>query len=164
MMRAWGLTTCLLCLGGCVETTPGGRPLPPRVAQVDEVHLRVPIPALRSVGGGPGADAIALEVFFAKNSQAGGLPVTGSLEILIYDGKVLPEEFAGKKPLHVETYTNAELKDVEGISRLGVSYKPTVPWGANRPGSTVVTVLARYIPPAGRAVYSEPVTLSLRPL
>ncbi len=150
-------------LAGCVE--PGRPQVPPAVAQVDEVILLTRVNPLRTIGEGESPNAIALEVFFEKAGQPGGVPVSGSLEVLIFEGRVPPEELLTRRPFHVETYTNAMLRERpdstlrEGISpRLGVSYRGAVPWGEKAPAAALLTVAARYIPPRGSPVISAPIT------
>ena len=168
MSRAWALAMLLPCLAGCVQTGTG-REVPPAVAEVDEVILRVPVSPLRVVGEGPGPDSVALEVFCGRSDHGGGLPVSGTLEILFFDGKVAPEDVMGKKPFHVETFPNALLRGNpnsrlrEGVGRFGVSYQGMVPWGPKPPTGSGITLVARYISPAGVPVLSLPTGVTLRP-
>ena len=169
MIRATAGTILLLCLAGCVQPTRD-QEIAPAVEQVDEVILRVPVSPLRNVGGGAGPDAVLLEVFCGKRDRGGGVAVSGALEVLFFDGAVPAEDVPGAKPFHVEKFPNSLLRGNpnsrlrEGYSTFfGVSYQGVVPWGPKSPSGTKITLVARYVPPAGPPVLSDPTVVTLRP-
>ena len=162
MRRALALALVLPGLAGCppADGTGGARP----VARVDKVILRVPLNPLRSLDGGATPQGILLEVFFERADRPGGLPVTGVLEVLLYEGgSAQPVELVAQPPFHKETYPNSALMDFQGEGRLfGTSYRLIVPWGPKTPSAEMIWIVAKYIPPAGPAVLSEPTSVPLR--
>jgi hypothetical protein len=151
----------LVFLAGCQPA--GGPAASAPVAAVDKVHLRVPLSPLRSLDGGPQPQGVLVEVFFERSDQPGGRAVSGILEIQMYDGAERAADLAGRQPFHVETCPNSVLKEHEGKSLFGTSYVMIVPWGAKPPAADKIWLLARYVPPTGMPVFSEPTGIAIRP-
>jgi hypothetical protein len=136
---------------------------------VDEVIVSVPDVAQRTVGEGPGPDAVEMEIYCARNDRAGGVPISGAIEILFFDGAVDRKTLPSAKPFHVERFPNSLLRGNPNSRlreafnrRFGVLYRGVVPWGPVPPSGKVVTLVARYIPPSGPPVVSAPTDVALR--
>ena len=167
MIRAWVPAILLALLAGCSRQPSPEREVPPAISQVDAVWVRVPVSPLATMGEGPAPDAVVMDVLLFGH-QGGGMPVTGSLEILFFEGKAT-QDLMNRKPFHVETFSNAVLRRGtgsglrEGMGLLGVSYQGAVPWGAKPPACKEITIVGRYVPPEGSPVMSEPTSVILPP-
>ena len=166
MRRTCLLVAALFCLAGCPPGGPGGN-IPPPTARVDNVYVSVPAAPLRPLSSQPGDVGLLVEVTFARVDQRRGMPVSGSLEVLLFPGAVSQAEALQKKPARVQTYPNALLCEAEGFTTFfGVSYRLLVPLGpdlADPEKVPKISVVGRYIPPSGPPVFSEPTTVPMRP-
>ena len=167
MIRATGLAILAFFAAGCA-VPPGEHEIQPAVGQVDAVWLRVPVSPLATVGEGAAKDAVAMEVI-CFGHQGAGMPVSGSLEVIFFEGGLAAEDVSGAKPFHVVAFPNSFLRGEpnprmhEGYSPFfGVSYRGVVPWGPKAPSGPKITVVARYIPPAGTPVLSDPTVVTIR--
>jgi hypothetical protein len=115
----------------------------------------------------PGDLGLIVEVFFARVDQARGVPVSGTLEILLFPGAITQADALQMKPARVQTYPNAVLRRWEGVGNLfGVSYRLLVPLGPDLLDNgkvAKISVVGRYVPPSGPPVYSDPTTVPLHP-
>lgn len=151
----------LLCAAGCSADGLGPN-APEPVAQVDRVHLLLPLNPTADLDGKPGSDGVMAEVFFERVDRPAGVAVSGTLEVLFYEGVPAPTELAQKEPFHVETFPNATLRRMEGAWMYGISYRIPVAWGPKPPASKSITLVVRYLPPAGPPTLSRPEAILLR--
>ncbi|HUS47810.1 MAG TPA: hypothetical protein VM098_06815 [Phycisphaerae bacterium] len=164
MRTAWiAALPALLCAAAC-DGLRDKRSQPAPVAQVDKVELRMPLQPLVDLDGKPGYDGLICEVRFYRLDEGRSVPVTGMLELLLYEGRVARVDLGRLKPFIAVTYTRRELLGMEGTDRFGLlSYRVPLAWGPKPPAGSVITLVARYIPPQGRSVYSDPTSVSMRP-
>ena len=165
MRTAWiaALLVPVLGAAGC-DGLRDRKKQPAPVAQVDKVELRMPLQPLVDLDGRPGYDGLICEVRFYRLEEARSVPVTGALELLLYQGRVGRVDLGRTQSFCAATYTRREMLGMEGIDRFGLlSYRIPLAWGPKPPESSVVTLVARYVPPQGRPVYSDPTSVSLGP-
>lgn len=164
MRTAWiAALPALLVAAGC-DGLGNNRRQPAPVAQVDKVELRMPLQPMVDMDGRPGYDGLVCEVRFYRIDEARSVPVTGMLELSLYEGRVARIDMGQVKPFCAVTYTRRELLGMEGTDRFGLlSYRIPLPWGPKPPAASVITLVVRYIPPRGRPVFSDPTSISLRP-
>jgi len=156
----------LAALAGCQEpegpVRPQGPPEP--VAQVDQVHLWAPLQPTVKTGGGPGADAVQIEVYFEQAGQTMPVTVLGTLEVLMFAGRVQGEDLGTATPLQTWSFTASELRERLNRGRYGMfGYRLILPWD-RRPTGQMITLTARYIPPQGPVVVSSPISVAIGPI
>jgi hypothetical protein len=153
----------LALLSGCPAAGGPGAPPTPS-ARVDSVFVFVPAAPLRPMSNNPGDLGLLMQVFFSTSDKPRGVAVSGTLEVLIFPGAVSQMEVLQKKPAHVETLANPELRAAEAISKsFGVCYFLQVPLGSELLGEKRISVVGRYTPPSGPPVLSDPTTVPLKP-
>jgi hypothetical protein len=145
----------LFSLTGCGTTafSPKGT--------IDQLHLLVTSVAL-NMDGKPGADGVGVRVYASHRGSSEATPImSGSLEILMFDGQVPFDELPKHQPLRSWTYPAAELKPHLQKTAIGSSYAFAAVWGNEKPKGDRVTVVARYRPETGSLVYSAPGSIPL---
>jgi hypothetical protein len=108
-------------------------------------------------------DGFAIKVYAVDRSKPKTQPIkTGALQIRMYDGH-LQQVTKPDSPQsrHVWTFSAAELKSHAFATTIGTGYDFTLNWGADRPRDDKISVIARYQPPQGLAVYSAPSSISV---
>jgi hypothetical protein len=146
-----------LAAGGCGPSAVQ----PPRpTTQVQWVRLHVS-PSPVNLDETPGPDGLLAQVFFYQARQPEPVTVRGTLEVLLYDGRYSPASQPATAPLHTWTFTGEQL-DRRIIRWMGLwGYAFTLPWGADKPTSGAVTVLARYRAGQGEWIQAVPVPIHL---
>jgi len=141
--------------------TPGDRP-PAAVDHVDRFAIPTS-PHPLNWDAEPGSDGLAVQVFFERRS-VGPLPVavTGTIEFMLYEGALTAGQEAAT-PLHTWNFTGAELPGYAVRAAWGWGYAMRLGWGAKRPKTSSVTLLARYIPPTGSPVDAQPIIIPVGP-
>lgn len=124
-------------------------------AAIDEIHLFT-VPTALDLDSVPGPDGFEARVYASASDRAKGIPITqGVLEVLMYDGVVNVGPSVTNAPLHVWSFRPADLKRNVGSSTLGVGYRFVLRWNTDVPKSSSITVVARWTPPKGAAMYSS---------
>ena len=138
-----------LCLAACA-TMSGGRG-----DGVDEVHL-FGLPMTFNMDATPGPDGFAVRVFVTKGGGAKGTVInSGTLEVLMFDGVVDADKVAVDQPKQVWRFTPHQLLSLREQTSLGTGYRFALRW-QEPPTRGYITIVARYVPPQGRPVYSSP--------
>jgi hypothetical protein len=149
-----GLTLAPL---GCTTTGPGSKP------RVDELNL-VAMPVAVGVGSRANNDGIALKVYAVDNELPKTQPIrSGNLDFLLFDGLQREGFSETNRALRVWSFRPAELAGRVFTSTVGTWYFFTLSWGQDRPQANTITVIARYRPPQGPALYSAPCFIELPP-
>lgn len=105
-----------------------------------------------------GADAVAVQLF-AQPTEAYKFKYIqkGTLELIVLDGYVQHPDDKIPPILQTWRYAPKDLKKYEKKTAVGESYEILLVWDKDKqPTAEKVTVLARYIDPKGKAIYSEP--------
>ncbi len=152
-----------LCLSLLVGLLVGcaGRPGGTSAASspVDTLVL-LSAPTAVDVAPAPGPDGIEIKIYALTKSKSKPIAITsGKLEVLLFDGVINEQTPADVKPLRVWTRPAADLKGFANKTAIGVSYPLTLLWGESRPKQDMITIVARYIAPDGRTIYSGPSTI-----
>ncbi len=107
-----------------------------------------------------GPDAVEMVIYPTGHDKPKTLPISsGKLEVLMFDGVINDQTSASVQPLKVWTLQPAELKASANKTAIGTSYPLTLLWGNNIPKQDNITIIARYVDPSGRTVYSAPSTI-----
>lgn len=145
MIRA-GIVIVLLAagvLGGCIQ---GGS-----VDTVDAMELHTPMVAA-DWDGKPGADGLGARVLMYHKTADGGVRtvrVSGTVELLMFAGRLGPEQISSAKPLRTWTFEGDDL-DACITKSLGLTmYSFRLPFGDLTPPKGGITLVARYRPRGG---------------
>ena len=139
-------------LAGC---PPRGEVMPAPVALVAGMEMEVkPQPA--DWDGRPGPDGIEVRVRLYRNDPVRAVPVSGTLEFLLFAGILRSEQIARAKPLRTWSYVGEPLHRHARRDIVGWHYMLRLDWGADVPKADAVTLISRYKLPDGRWLYSDP--------
>ena len=142
-----------LLASGCASLSGGGG------ESVAEVHL-FGLPVTLNLDNRPGADGFASRVYAVKVGGAKGATVhNGKVEILMFDGVASVDEVFVKPPTQTWTFTPRQLNAFGEKSTLGQGYRFVLRWN-EAPQRGHITIVARYVPEKGEAVYSSPSTIA----
>ena len=136
-------------VGGCSPTT---------VARIDKMEMQV-FPAAIDLDGQPGADGWQVRVYLYRLSDSGrvrAVRVSGTLELLLFDGRVAAEAIGKAQPRQRWSFSAQQLRrhGVHGLA--GWSYPLRLKWDRPVAPAQHVTLVARYRPPGGQWLYSQP--------
>ena len=130
------------------------------VDRVDSVELRTDITAL-NWDSQPGPDGVRAMIRFWKvdNDVPSAVAVKGTLAFDLYLGVVGGDSLAAQTPFQTWTFPADQLARVR-TTDLGLTCYPIVlAWGRHVPTADRVTLVAKYVPLSGPAVYSVPSTI-----
>jgi len=133
------------------------------VGSVDQITmLTAPTPLNRDHV--PGPDGLWADVFLFHVEKAKVVAVQsgGTLEMLLFEGPVAPEDISKAEPFHTWRFTAPALSPYRFRSKVGLGYRLWLPWGNKVPASASITLAARYTPLKGRTLYSAPAVLAMR--
>jgi len=142
--------------------------LPPApVPDPSILRLMTPfIPAI-SLDENPGPEAIRLQAFFKRldggKNQHRMVTVNGSLKLLMFDGKIAGESIAAVEPRHTWRFSASDLASRVVRTRWGWGYEFVLPWGADAPQESMVTLVCVYEGPGGGTLYSAPIQITIGP-
>lgn len=129
-------------------------------SSIDEIHL-FGVPVALNLDGAPGPDGIGAIIYASNRKNARGLPITaGTLELIIFDGAFQGPELGKLTPIKTQSFTPEQLKQFATERSIGTGYQLPVRWDT-KPASNRVTVIARYISPKNKMIYSSPSSASL---
>jgi hypothetical protein len=146
--------TCVLLAAGLAACEG-----PPQVQTVDHIDLMTP-PMASNFDRDPAPDGIQTRVFLYSGSQSvQTVKGSGTLELLLFDGRVGLHQAAVLPPLRAWSFSPEELDAMTVKWNSLWCYQMSLRWGEARPQTSVVTLVARYTAPNGRVTYSEPVPI-----
>ena len=159
----------LLAAAGCTVPSTGHRMTSPSltppqpVDQADVVELWAVPPAAINWDEDPGPDGIRGQILLYSNRNAGAetVLVKGTLECLMYEGRVPRDGLPTARPQRTWTFTSQELATRQVRSMVGWGYAAQLGWGRQVPASASVTFAVRYTPSAGPTIYSAPVVIAM---
>ena len=158
----------LLCAGvlgmalGCGPSRRGVSRTPPRlVDHADAIELWAMPPAAINWDEVPGPDGVRVSVYLYLAEQAQPVLVKGSLEFMMYEGRRPHEGPETVQPFRTWQFTEQELLTHQMRGPAGWGYAAQLGWGRDVPKSAVITLLARYLPPAGPPVASSPIVIPI---
>jgi hypothetical protein len=131
------------------------------VAKADTVML-LSLPAAINLDNEPGPDGLRVQVYFFQKDLASPVTVTGTVDFMMFDGKVTGSEIDTVKPLRVWSLAPASLATCLVRSTVGWSYAADLKWEADKPAGKTVSLTARYSPPdGGQPLYASPVVIAV---
>ena len=108
----------------------------------------------------PGPDGLQLRLFLFSQGKSEAVPLErGSIDFLIYEGRVGDTEIAKSTPFHHWSFTAKELSAVGGKGMVGWSYEPQLGWGKHVPKTRTITLVVRVRQPGAPVLYSTPTLL-----
>jgi hypothetical protein len=155
LFRISGLCALALFLHGCASSTGESK------AAIDQLHLLVTSVAL-NVDDKPGPDGVGVRVYASRHERAEALPIaSGTLEILMFDGNIPPEQLPSHRPLHTWSYPAEKLKPYIQKTTIGISYRFAALWGEDKPTADRATFVARHTGSNAKQIYSAPSSVQL---
>lgn len=144
---------------GCQPT--GVHPnAPAPVSRIDAVELRA-MPSAVNWDDDPGPDGLRVEVFCYRFDQPEPAPAEGTLEFMLYEGRLRGPELASAEPVLIWRFTDRQLRP-KLVRRMGLwGYSVQLAWGDRVPKSPSVTLIARHKSPEDRIVRSAPISISM---
>ena len=166
-MRRWGvLLLVVVAAAGCTQS--GGRQVrspsltPPNpVDMADRVELWLVPAAAVNWDDDPAPDGVRAQVFLYQAQQPETVLVKGTLELLMYEGRVSRMGLADATPQRVWTFTPQELAACVVRGMVGWGYAVQLEWGRQAPTSAAVTFAVRYAPPTGPRIFSAPAVIAM---
>jgi hypothetical protein len=138
---------------GCVNTPASSAG---QSSSVREINL-LSMPMALNLDAKPGADGVAVKIFALNPTSPKPVAIqNGTLEILLFDGTPTGDKAHNPTPLHIWTYTAADLKAFVFTKAIGTGYDLLLVWGADQPTQRRVTLIARYTPSKGPVILSAP--------
>jgi len=166
-IRRWALPAAAMlaiavCVVGC--DGDGGRSKltssPAPVAEIDRIEM-LSLPAAVNLDNKPGPDGLRVQTYLFQVGRPQPVPVSGTLEFLLFDRKVGLGELDTVKPSRVWSFGPRDLPNYLTRSMIGWEYAMELRWDDDAPKSDTISLAARYTAPAGRRVYSSPVVIAL---
>ena len=157
----WPALLLAAAAGGCVP--PAGPTATPPAA-VDEVDAIVVLsaPVASDWDGRPGPDGLNISVHLWRADR--NLPVTarGRLEFVLYEGVLHAADLPTARPLESWSFPGQVLPRHLGRSIAGWGYAFRLPW-SRPPSTSAVTLMTRYVSPAGRTLpVEQPTVVTVR--
>ena len=146
------------CLAGCQDSSGFGV----KSAGINDIYLDS-APAAINMDSIPGPDGFILQVYlFERPAKAMPVPAKGTLEFILYEGRMSITEIATRQPYLIWTFNEEYLPRYARRGRLGGGYSVNLQWGPDVPRSNTVTLVTRYIPNDGSPpIYSAPLVMSI---
>ena len=160
-LLAASLCLALLVFAGCVSTRNSYSPPEPE-EQADAIELWANPPVAVNWNDDPGPDGVRVSVFLYqyRGNRVTSVLIKGTLEFLMYDGRLDDTELAHAMPMQTWTYTEQELATREVRGPPGWGYATQLAW-THVPKSSRVTLVVGYRSPKGETLYSRPLVIGV---
>lgn len=163
VIAAMALTGCGGSASGKGDPTSAPRTTDSPAQRVDAINLIAP-PTAMNLDDKPGADGVPLTVYLFSVDESAPLSMrSGVLEFLLFGGRMGGEQLRAATPLRTWTFTAADLQRAQDETLIGRCYKIVLRWGDQAPPTRSITLVARYVPAVGRAMYSSPISIGTVP-
>jgi len=159
-VAVWAVALAAAVASGCGGMGRGNEP-PEPVERVDAVGLWGVPPAAINWDDIPGPDGVQVRVFLYQAERPQPVLVKGTVELIMYPGRLHAESVAGVAPLRTWTFTPQELGTRLSKGQAGWGYFFRLGWGQEVPTTPTVTIVARYTPPKGSPVYSATLVIPI---
>ena len=162
----FGLLLLLAALGGCqdggMSSLLTGRPQ--GMERIDKLQLVLTPPAPLNWDGRPGVDGFLARLYcWCPLESKLAVPVNGTLEVALYEGRCSAGELPEKKPFHVWTFRENQTGALMSKTLFGWGYSLELGWGDHVPLSPTVTLQVRHRSRGGRVTLSDPVNVAMGP-
>ncbi len=134
--------------------------LPEAVSRVDKATV-LTIPTAVNLDNVPGPDGLRVQVYLFQYDRAEPVAVDGTIEFLLYEGKIGLGDLRTLEPFGFWQYDAESLKSHLMRGMIGWGYTMQLNWGEHTPRSRVVSLAVRYVPDRGKEVYSSPTTIEV---
>ncbi len=153
----------LLSAGGCENGTGVrvSRTPPAPVEEIDQIVLRLTPPTPVNWDDDPAADGLQVQVHFFQVDRPLSVTVKGSLEFVLYAGRLTASQAAEAQPWQIWTLNRVSLAGHAGRSLVGWGYAIPLSWQPRKPRMPVATLIARYHSPSGRQSVSRPIFVAM---
>jgi hypothetical protein len=131
------------------------------VDQADHVELWANPPVAINWDQDPAPDGVRVSVLLYQTSAAAPVLIKGTLEFLMFDGRIPDGSLASAKPLQTWSFTEQELATRQVATMVGWGYDVQLGWGRNVPAASAVTVIVRYKSPKGPVISSAPTIIAV---
>ncbi|MFP4104933.1 MAG: hypothetical protein ACLFVU_02490 [Phycisphaerae bacterium] len=156
-----------ICLGlavaliGCRPNGMNSRPEPPKPeSRINQILLQSRATPV-NLDEQEGPDGFAVRVFFFRANKPEPVTVSGTLEVLLFEGDVSESQVEQAPVYHKWTFPGSRLGRYLIKNVVGWGYSMQLDWGEKMPRTKAITLVARYYPPGGTPVASRPVTLAM---
>lgn len=147
---------------GCAPThTKPKTPPPIRSDAVDAIELFASPPSALKWSGNPGLDGVQVITRFYQLAQPQPVIVEGTVEFLMFEGTMKPEELNNSKPIQTWEYPPAQLPQYVFRTYGMIGYGFRLGW-TRTPKASAVTVVCRYRRPSGETVLSQPIVIPVK--
>lgn len=152
----------LLAVGGCALQPDPDAPPPPRDWADKQILMVSPKPTV-NLDARPGSEGVRFQAYFFMADKGKPVAVSGSLNVLMFEGREKAEAVGRVEPYKVWEFSPAELPDHLVRTRWGWAYDLTLIWGLKAPQRPLVTIIGIYKSPDGRQLVSEPIIIPIGP-
>ena len=127
---------------------------------VDNINLHTS-PSAMNWDNQPGTDGIEARIYFFRvdTSQAISLNA-GTLEFVMYPGRVPAEQLSEATPIRTWRFTARDMQRRRNKTVIGWAHQFRLSFDDQRPNASAVTVTARLMRPNGKLLYAMPVQLA----
>lgn len=155
------VAAALAAVAGCEPPGQVSRMMPPPVADIDQLDLHLLSVSAVNWDDQPGPDGVRLRLFCWEYHQSLPVMVKGTMEVMVFEGRLSPATVDKAKPFHVWKLTTEDLSTFAGRSTVGWCYVMQLAWDKNVPKTRKITLLARYISATGVQTFSAPVSIPM---
>jgi hypothetical protein len=156
----------LLACPGCVTSGPRAKPAhdnPASAARIDELNL-VTMPVVVNLESKLGVNGVQVKIYAVDFKRPKTQAIReGTLEILMFDGLVGESFDQTNRCRHLWSFPALDLPSYAATTTVGTGYLFPLPWGKDRPRADKMTLIARYLPTQGPAIYSAPSYIAIPP-
>ena len=168
-MKCWMVAglVFVLAAAGCTGQMSGKSMRSPSmtppnpVDRVDAIDFWAVPPAAVNWDDDPAPDGIIAQVFLYQTTRPEPVLVKGTLNLLMFDGRVPRAGLASAKPERIWSHGPTELATRQIRGLVGWGYAEQLGWGRTMPASPAVTFAARYDPVSGPPVFSAPIVIQM---
>jgi len=161
LSMALAVVVCVsLILPGCGSTSASGEQVSAG-NRIVSMSLQTAPNAL-NWDGEPGPDGVRARLFLFAGGQSDAAQLQrGSVDFLLFEGRVAESQIAGTPPYHLWSFTASEFAASAGQGLIGWCYEPTLAWGKHVPRTNTITLVVRINQPGLPPLYSAPTLLSM---
>ena len=128
---------------------------------VDQLNM-LAIPVALNFDQRPGPDGFVVKVYAGNRNRPRPVSIlSGTLELLMYDGILKSPGLNTAKPRRTWKYTSEELQAHVLKSSIGICYQLAPQWGETKPLGEKISVVAHYTSPEGLSLYSAASVISV---
>ncbi len=156
------LLSLVLLLSGCGTSAPSAS-VASSASHLDELDL-VTSPVAVNLQSQLGVNGIPVKVYAVDYHLPKTQPIRdGTVQILMFEGLVRDAFDQTNRCRHVWSYPARDLALYTFRTTVGTGYLFPLAWGKDQPRTDKIALVARYLAPQGRTLYSAPSYVLLPP-